>query len=104
MSLLDDLFEATRNQATFPAFARRRDIQVLDDQIAALEGADVGLDNRVDALEAADVALDGRLDALEAAEAWIAPALLNGWINQAGTYAPARYYKDPWGTVHFRGH
>lgn len=33
--------------------------------------------------------------------AWIAPTLLNGWVERAGD--PAGYLKDPLGFVHLRG-
>jgi len=37
-------------------------------------------------------------------EAWIAPALQNGWVDQGGGTTPAGYYKDTLGIVHLRGH
>lgn len=34
---------------------------------------------------------------------WIAPTLLNGWINYASGYNPAGYFRDKQGIVHLRG-
>jgi hypothetical protein len=31
------------------------------------------------------------------------PAFLNSWINFGGGFAPAAFYKDPLGVVHFKG-
>lgn len=37
-------------------------------------------------------------------ENWIAPSLLNSWSNYTGIgFAPAGYYKDPYGIVRLRG-
>jgi len=36
-------------------------------------------------------------------EAWIAPTLLNGWVNYGGTEDPVGYMKDTLGFVHIRG-
>jgi len=36
-------------------------------------------------------------------EDWIAPTLLNSWINYGGGYNPAGYFKDSFGIVHLRG-
>lgn len=36
-------------------------------------------------------------------EAWIAPTLLNGWVNFGGGFATAGYYKDDMNIVHVRG-
>ncbi len=37
-------------------------------------------------------------------EAFIAPTLLNSWVNfDPANYSPAGYYKDHTGTVHLRG-
>jgi hypothetical protein len=36
-------------------------------------------------------------------EAWIEPTLLNGYVNNAGGYANAAYFKDEFGFVHLRG-
>ena len=36
-------------------------------------------------------------------EAWIAPTLLNSWVNYGGGYANAGYWKDSHGVVHLRG-
>ena len=38
-----------------------------------------------------------------AQEGWIAPTLLNGWVNYSGTFNPAGYFKDSMGIVHLRG-
>ncbi len=35
--------------------------------------------------------------------AWIAPTLLNSWVNYGGVYSPAGYFKDAAGIVHLRG-
>lgn len=37
------------------------------------------------------------------AEAWVAPTLLNSWVNYGGGFNDAAYYKDPFGVVHLRG-
>ena len=34
---------------------------------------------------------------------WIAPTLLNGWVDYGGLSAPAGYHKDALGYVHLRG-
>ena len=34
---------------------------------------------------------------------WIAPSLLNSWVNYGGGYEDAGYYKDNFGVVHIRG-
>lgn len=34
---------------------------------------------------------------------WVAPTLLNSWVNYGGVYQNAGYYKDPMGMVHLRG-
>jgi hypothetical protein len=36
-------------------------------------------------------------------ESWIAPTLLNSWVNYGGGTTPAGYYKDSFGIVHLRG-
>jgi hypothetical protein len=36
-------------------------------------------------------------------EDWIAPTLLNSWINYGSPYIEAGYFKDVWGMVHLRG-
>jgi len=37
-------------------------------------------------------------------EDWIAPALLNSWVNyNTATHQPAGYYRDPLGIVRMRG-
>lgn len=36
-------------------------------------------------------------------EAWNAPTLLNSWVNFAGGYLAAGYYRDAMGVVHLRG-
>jgi len=36
-------------------------------------------------------------------EAWIAPTLLNGWVNFGAPYGDAKYYKDEFGIVHLEG-
>lgn len=36
-------------------------------------------------------------------EAWVAPALLNSWVNFGGAYSPVGYYKDNLNIVHLRG-
>jgi len=37
-------------------------------------------------------------------ESWVAPTLLNSWVNYTGLgFAPTGYYKDPHGIVRLRG-
>lgn len=36
-------------------------------------------------------------------EAWVAPTLLNSWVNYGGGYNNAGYFKDSLGIVHLRG-
>ena len=43
------------------------------------------------------------LKANKAQEAWIAPTLLNGWVNFGSTYETAAFFKDEFGFVHIRG-
>ena len=38
-----------------------------------------------------------------APENWIAPTLLNSWVNHGSPNSAAGYYKDPLGRVHLRG-
>jgi tetrahydromethanopterin S-methyltransferase subunit B len=40
---------------------------------------------------------------IDSGESWIAPTLLNSWVNYGGVYAVAGYYKDPIGLVHIKG-
>jgi hypothetical protein len=53
--------------------------------------------------------LGERLTAVEISKAnrqqgqWIAPTLLNGWVNYGGTYDTIGFYKDEFGIVHLRG-
>lgn len=42
--------------------------------------------------------------ALYSAPTFIAPTLLNSWVNFGAPYATAGYYKDPFGRVHLKGH
>lgn len=35
---------------------------------------------------------------------WQNPTLLNGYANVGSFWAPAQYYRDPWGRVRLRGH
>lgn len=41
--------------------------------------------------------------ALVTQEDWIAPTLLNSWVNYGATFPPAGYFKDNFGIVHLRG-
>ena len=43
------------------------------------------------------------LKANKAQEAWIAPTLLNGWVNYGGGEEIAGYFKDEFGFVHLKG-
>ena len=43
------------------------------------------------------------LKANKAQEAWIAPTLLNGWVNYGSVYETAGFYKDDMGRVHLKG-
>ena len=43
------------------------------------------------------------LKANKAQEAWIAPTLLNGWVNFGTGNVAASFYKDEFGVVHLRG-
>ena len=36
-------------------------------------------------------------------QAWVAPTLLNSWVNGGFGFNTAGYWKDPWGVVHLRG-
>jgi len=36
-------------------------------------------------------------------ESWVAPTLLNSWVNYGGGYATAGYMKDALGFVHLKG-
>lgn len=40
---------------------------------------------------------------VETIAGWIAPTLLNSWVNYGSGYNPAGYYKDALGVVHLRG-
>jgi len=40
---------------------------------------------------------------VETAAGWIAPTLLNSWVNFGSGYNPTGYYKDALGVVHLRG-
>ena len=43
------------------------------------------------------------LKANKAQEAWIAPTLLNSWVNHSADAQPASYFKDEFGFVHLKG-
>ena len=43
------------------------------------------------------------LKANKTQEAWIAPTLLNGWVNFGGGNADAGYMKDEFGFIHLKG-
>jgi hypothetical protein len=43
------------------------------------------------------------LKANKAQEAWIAPTLLNGWVNFGSGNIEASFYKDEFGVVHLSG-
>lgn len=45
----------------------------------------------------------GRATGSVGGEAWIAPTLLNGWVNQGGDAETVAYYKDPNGRVWLKG-
>lgn len=40
---------------------------------------------------------------LEAQQSWIAPTLLNSWVNYGNPYTPVGYMKDAMGFVHIKG-
>ena len=40
---------------------------------------------------------------IDVQESWIAPTLLNSWVNYSGSYNPAGYMKDVLGFVYLRG-
>ncbi|CAH0122417.1 hypothetical protein PAE9249_04967 [Paenibacillus sp. CECT 9249] len=69
------------------------------------------LKNVVDRLVDREAQLAERVGVLESAKAdkypappqWIAPTLLNGWVNFGGTTAPIAYFKDELGFVHITG-
>lgn len=48
------------------------------------------------------IALGSAQAALKLRE-WVAPTLLNSWVNYGGVYQTPGYYKDPLGMVHLRG-
>lgn len=69
---------------------------------------DLGLgdvDNTSDANKpvstAQQTALNAKAD--KALENWIAPSLLNSWVDYGGNFNPSGYYKDAFGIVHLRG-
>jgi hypothetical protein len=43
------------------------------------------------------------LDGVIVQENWIAPTLLNGWVNAGSGFNPAGYFRDKEGIVHLRG-
>jgi len=47
--------------------------------------------------------LKAAIDDIIAQEDWIAPNLLNNWVNHGGGFSPAGYMKDSLGFVHLRG-
>lgn len=47
--------------------------------------------------------LDRKDPVRQRVEGFIAPTLINSWVNYGAPYNPAGYYKDPFGTVHLRG-
>lgn len=76
--------------------------------IVTLVKADVGLsnvDNTTDAGKPVSTAQATAiaLKANSAIEAFIAPTLLNSWVNYGGAYETPGYYKDNFGIVHLRG-
>ena len=42
-------------------------------------------------------------EGLDPAEGWIAPTLLNGWVNYGGPFSPVGYYMGAQGRVYLRG-
>lgn len=47
--------------------------------------------------------MDLRMPLPQLPEQWIAPTLINSWVNFGSGFNPAGYYKDPFGIVHLRG-
>lgn len=43
------------------------------------------------------------IDFLDEEPVWIAPTLLNSWVDFGGTFAQASYYKDQFARVHLKG-
>lgn len=56
---------------------------------------------RIDELEA--LTSDIREPVKARIQSFIAPTLLNSWVNFGAGFNPAGYYKDPFGIVHLRG-
>jgi len=75
-----------------------------DKALSTADGA-VGTDNIADdAVATAGIQDDAVTSAkIETQEAWVAPTLLNSWVNYGGTYATAGYMKDSLGFVHLKG-
>jgi hypothetical protein len=59
--------------------------------------------NQVAFEQALAEAVNDALEAAADAPTWIAPTLINSWVNYAGGTVAAGYYKDAQGTVHLRG-
>ncbi|MEB4593419.1 hypothetical protein VSS37_20750 [Candidatus Thiothrix sp. Deng01] len=60
--------------------------------------------NNGDAQFTGSVKITGSLDAGSITqENWVAPTLLNGWVNYGGGFNDAGYFKDSFGIVHLRG-
>jgi hypothetical protein len=48
-------------------------------------------------------AINKRMSDWKTVNPWIAPTLLNGWVNYGGTADTVGYYKDEFGIVHLKG-
>ncbi|MBF4693629.1 hypothetical protein [Fusibacter ferrireducens] len=57
--------------------------------------------NNALAVKSLELQVDGKASKIQ--EDWIAPTLLNGWVNYGLTYETAGYYKDDFGVVHLKG-
>ncbi|MFB6364462.1 hypothetical protein ACFCP7_10410 [Paenibacillus elgii] len=109
------LMNASINQSNFDLGAAYTVTYLALDQYAvscnplSLEAArPANMKSVVDTLAAGHADMAARVGALEITRAqrvqpqWIAPTLLNGWVNSTGT-PPASYMKDEMGFVHLRG-
>lgn len=47
--------------------------------------------------------LETRISSAFTFEPWVAPTLLNSWVNFGGTYDVTGYFKDSFGIVHIKG-
>lgn len=82
----------------------RQTIRAIDAIAAALSDIRVGTSHSVlRKLSELEAMIDSRQPVRVRVEQFIAPTLLNSWVNFGSGFNDAGFYKDPFGIVHLRG-